>query len=266
VSVNYSTVAVTAMEGVDYLATTGTLTWASGDLSPRTFGIPIVGDSIAEPDELFKVVIRDATGGAAIGSTTAAVTIQDDDAEPSAGHISIAQHRISAQEGDDGVTLVPVIIERMAGSNGPVSVRMVSGGGTATSVTDYESTNTVLAWADGEMGQKMLMFAIIGDDAFEVDETVDIYVQDPTGGIAIRDPKVEISIVNDDIDIINLVPGDLNGSGTVTFEDLSLFLSSYGRSVGDAGFLAGANLATAGSSAAIVDFEDLAAFLALYTP
>jgi large repetitive protein len=59
-------------------------------------------------------------------------------------------------------------------------------------------------------------------------------------------------------------PGDLNGDGRVTFEDLSLFLSSYGKSVGQPGFLTGANLRTTGSSANTVDFDDLVAFLALY--
>jgi hypothetical protein len=62
------------------------------------------------------------------------------------------------------------------------------------------------------------------------------------------------------------VPGDLNGDGGVTFEDLSLFLSSCGKSVGQTGFLTGANLNTTGSSASTVDFDDLVAFLALYNP
>jgi hypothetical protein len=60
--------------------------------------------------------------------------------------------------------------------------------------------------------------------------------------------------------------GDLNGSGTVTFEDLSLFLSSYGKLGGQTGFLTRASLNTTGSSANTVDFDDLVAFLALYNP
>jgi hypothetical protein len=65
---------------------------------------------------------------------------------------------------------------------------------------------------------------------------------------------------------LTAAPGDLNGSGMVNFEDLSLFLSSYGKSVDQPGFLTRANLNTTGSSANTVDFEDLVAFLALYNP
>jgi hypothetical protein len=62
------------------------------------------------------------------------------------------------------------------------------------------------------------------------------------------------------------VPGNLDGSldGKVTFEDLALFLSSYGKVTTDAGYLIGADLVTSGSSAGRVDFDDLSAFLALY--
>jgi hypothetical protein len=62
------------------------------------------------------------------------------------------------------------------------------------------------------------------------------------------------------------VPGNLDGSldGKVTFEDLALFLSSYGKSAGQAGFLPGADLVSTGASLNVIDFDDLASFLSLY--
>lgn len=81
VSVTYSTSDGTAVAPGDYTTAGGTLNWASGDGTAKTFNVTILNDLFDEPDETFSATISAPTGGAALGGiTTQVVTITDDDA------------------------------------------------------------------------------------------------------------------------------------------------------------------------------------------
>jgi plastocyanin len=82
-SVKYGTAPGTAKGGKDFTPRTGTLRWAAGDQSPKTFEVPVKNDTAREQDESFTVKLSKATG-ATIGTSTATVTIHDDDS-PSCG-------------------------------------------------------------------------------------------------------------------------------------------------------------------------------------
>jgi hypothetical protein len=79
--VDYSTASLTAIEGVDFVRTTGTIEWASGDSTERIIEVPIVDDSIYERSESFRLVLTSPTG--AIPTMTEFLEIRDDDALPS---------------------------------------------------------------------------------------------------------------------------------------------------------------------------------------
>lgn len=77
-SVKYGTTAGTAKGGKDFTPRTGTLKWTAGDQSPKTFQVPIKNDTAKEQEESFVIKLSKATG-ATIGTSSATVTIQDDD-------------------------------------------------------------------------------------------------------------------------------------------------------------------------------------------
>jgi hypothetical protein len=80
VSVNYATQSGSATAGADFGAVSGTLNWASGDTSAKSFTVPIVDDNLVEPTETFTVVLSSPTGGATLGTPSiATVTIADND-------------------------------------------------------------------------------------------------------------------------------------------------------------------------------------------
>ncbi len=81
VSATYNTSNGTAVAPGDYITAAGTVSFADGDTTPKTFQVTIVNDTLDEPDETFNVILANPTGGAVLGAvTTEVVTILDDDA------------------------------------------------------------------------------------------------------------------------------------------------------------------------------------------
>ena len=78
-SVSYATQASTALAGTDFVATTGTLSWAAGDSAPKTITIPVVNNSVAEGSEVFRVNLTGASAGTRIGTPSVQVSIRDDE-------------------------------------------------------------------------------------------------------------------------------------------------------------------------------------------
>ena len=78
VSVQYATVQGSATRGVDYITTTGTLSFVAGE-GPKVILVPVIGDTLAEIDESFTVRLSSPVG-AAIGDDTGIATIIDNDA------------------------------------------------------------------------------------------------------------------------------------------------------------------------------------------
>lgn len=81
-SVNYTTANGSATAGMDYGAVSGTLTWGDGDSASKTFYIPIIHDGIAEPTEIFSVLLSSATGAVLGKMNSVVVTMTDADAFP----------------------------------------------------------------------------------------------------------------------------------------------------------------------------------------
>lgn len=78
--VDYTTENGSAQAGADFTATQGTLTFMVGDDRQENITIPILQDSLDEPDETFQVVLKDQPGGTIDGEgSPASVKIKDDD-------------------------------------------------------------------------------------------------------------------------------------------------------------------------------------------
>lgn len=77
-SVNYATSNGTATAGSDYTATSGTLNFTSTGVATQTISVPILGDTITEPNEAFTITLSSPVG-AIIETASATGTIFDDD-------------------------------------------------------------------------------------------------------------------------------------------------------------------------------------------
>jgi hypothetical protein len=80
VQVKYATTSGgTATQGQEYLATSGTLSWSSGDASSKTFNVTILNNNQAETNHTIFLVLSNATGGAVLDTASNAVlTILED--------------------------------------------------------------------------------------------------------------------------------------------------------------------------------------------
>lgn len=90
-SVNYATAGGTATSGVDFNATSGTLTFA-GNESSKTVSVTTIDDSSFEPDESVLLNLSAPTGGATIGTAQASGLILNNDASPNQPPTTVADN------------------------------------------------------------------------------------------------------------------------------------------------------------------------------
>ena len=80
-TVAWATSAGTATAGSDYTTASGVATFAAGATS-ATISVTVLGDGAVEPDETFAVTLSNPTGGLTLGTSSATVTITNDDVAP----------------------------------------------------------------------------------------------------------------------------------------------------------------------------------------
>jgi len=79
VSVDYATIDGTAKAGSsDYTPTTGTLTWAHGDVDDKTFNIPILDNTVFEGKKTLTVMLSNPTGGATLDEDVQSIVVIGD--------------------------------------------------------------------------------------------------------------------------------------------------------------------------------------------
>jgi len=80
VTVDYATVEGSAISGSDFENASGTLSWADGDNSDKSFTVNIINDDMEEQVEAFTVDISNSTNGASINTASITLTIAANDA------------------------------------------------------------------------------------------------------------------------------------------------------------------------------------------
>ena len=162
----YSTSDGSATAGQDYTATSGTLNWADGDSSVKTFTVAITDDPLNEANETVNVVLSKPGGGATLGNqSSAVVTIVDDD---QASNLSI--NDVAQKEGNSGTTNFSFSVTLSPGSAQTVTVDYVAVSDTAMLGSDFQPSSGTLTFGPGET-QKSITVLVNGDTTKEPDET-----------------------------------------------------------------------------------------------
>ncbi|HXG09537.1 MAG TPA: Calx-beta domain-containing protein, partial [Gemmataceae bacterium] len=145
IAVTFASSGGTATAGVDFTATTTTVSFSAGQ-TVATVTIPIINDNIDESDETVNLALTGPTGGATLGTpNTAVLTIVDDDPTP-----GITINDVSANEGNSGTTPFVFTVSLSNPSSQPITVQFATANGTATAPSDYTATSGTLTLAAGQ--------------------------------------------------------------------------------------------------------------------
>jgi len=193
VTVDYASANGTAIASADYIAVSGSLTFAPGATS-KTIIVPVSGDTVDEEDETFAVTLANATN-AVIADAAATGTIVDDDLPPS---LSIGD--VTVVEGNEGATNVAFRITLSAASEKVVTVNLATANGTAIAPGDYATTTAMLTFAPGETSKSVLV-PVNGDVADEEDETFNVALTAPVNATITRAQGVG-AIIDDDSPLV----------------------------------------------------------------
>ncbi len=187
VSVDWTGKTLTALAGIDFNATSGTLTWADGESTTKTAVISIIDDVLVEGDETVEIVLSNPTGGATIETPSTVTNIIDDDT-PDAGVVMFLLPELNAAEGQATFDRNILSVGRAGSTLGAITVDVVdTGTGSATSGADYTFTPLTCSWGNLENLEHYLSqsLEIHHDSEIEGTETIVLGLTNPTGGAVI---------------------------------------------------------------------------------
>jgi len=213
-SVSYATADGSAKAGQDYTATSGTLSWASGDAQDKVIEISITNDSVYEGDEGFSVELSNVSGASLGSPATAQVTIVDDDLS-SVPVITVETSTVFAGEPNSGYGRGMFTIKRSGLLTGDVFVRFKFSGtaryGTAASGGDWylypSSLTNGMKLNSGTTSASLIVY-ISNDSIPEPDETVEMTIE-PSNDYVVGEPsRATITIKDDETPVVSVAATD----------------------------------------------------------
>ena len=189
VSVDFATQDGTALAGLDYYATNGTLSFGSNELS-KTFLVGINNDTNAEGAESFTVQLSNATGGAKIGATNAMTTLIIKDDESSVNFTNAA-YVVS-----EGATNLVINVIRTGALITPVSVDYSTANISAVAGMDYTNVSGTLSFPTNT-SVKSIVIPIKNDTIVEGAETFSVTLANPQGGVLLGTNTFTTVTIND---------------------------------------------------------------------
>lgn len=182
VTVNYTTASGTAMAGSDFVASSGTLTFAPGQTT-ATVAVSILPDGTTpDPTETFTVVLTNPSG-ATLGTGTATGTIVGNTTPPPPPPPpptpSVAINNVQVTEPASGSINAVFTITLSSASTQPVTVQYSTSNVSASSGSDYSPISGTLTFAPGETS-KTLAVAVLADSLAESLETFRVMLTNPS--------------------------------------------------------------------------------------
>jgi hypothetical protein len=205
----------TAIAPGDYTNTPISVNFAAGDSAPKIVNLPIIDDTLVEPNETLNLSLVNPTGNATIGTqSTAVTTIVDNDST-----LQFSAPFFSVNE--DGTPILAVTVTRTGSALSAASAFINLTDGTATAPADYTNGLIAVNFAAGDLAPKTITIPIIDDlfpDGlfFPLDETVNLSLVNPTGATIGTQSTAVMTIVDNDVVFENRTASSL----TLTNDEL----------------------------------------------
>jgi hypothetical protein len=233
IGVAYDTANGTAAAGTDYTASSGTLQWADGDTSSKTFSVAISNAAPYSGSKTFTVALSSPSAGATISSPGSARVTISGDSSPAVGSLSLSASGYAVAQNAGSMT---VTVDRTGGSSGAISVAYATANGTAVAGTDYSAAHGTLQWTDGDTASKTFSVPVSNATPFAGSKSFTVALSRPGGGAAVSSPRSAIV--------------SITGDATAAVGSLQLSASSYAVAQ-SAGSLTVTVHRTGGSSGAV---------------
>ena len=207
VTVDYTTSSTIATAGtacggdVDYIATSGTLTFGPGETN-KEFTVPVCDDLALESAEFVDLALRNPSAGTIATNPRARLVIADNDGP---ARVAFADVDFPGFENLGAVTVTAI---RLGDPNPAVSVDFASSDGSAVAGSDYNAAAGTLNFpgiAADPAGSALQTFTVtpINDGSPESDETVNLALSNPrdtAGGTPLTagDPIAAVVTILDD--------------------------------------------------------------------
>ncbi|HEV7394867.1 MAG TPA: Calx-beta domain-containing protein [Pyrinomonadaceae bacterium] len=240
-TIDYATIDGTATAGLDYTATSGTLTFNAGETS-KIIQIPILDDAVTELDENFTVVLRNGSSLEALGvPNLLVVTIEDRSTVP-----VISLSTPSIVEGNTGSTTEALLTFTLSAATGRlvtanyVTSNLSAFGSLSCSNqgTDYETISGTIAFQPGNTSVTVPV-KICGDASAEANEEFRIDLSNPFNAV-VGSSQAAVAIIDDDVLELLLEDSGPTGDRTAAL-DAFLFLRDPFRVVGPEWFPTGSD-------------------------
>ncbi len=206
VSVGYTTVDGSATAPADYVAETGSVSFAAGETS-KTLSVTVNGDLIDELTESFGVSLAGPVN-ATLADDSGAATITDDDAAPS---VSVGD--VTVTEGN-GSTVNAVFTLTLSSASGlPITVDYATADASALSPADYATATGNVSFSPGQTSRTVTV-VVAGDSLDENDETFTLNVSN-AGNATIADNQ-GVGTITDNDAVPNVSVNDVTVTETDT--------------------------------------------------
>jgi hypothetical protein len=200
VSINFNSINGTAIAGTDYVATSGTLTFAPGE-TEKTFSVSLIDDALDENAETVVLRLSSVNHSVPLGEPNiAVVSIADDDPSP-----TFKINDVTIAEGDAGNTSALFTISLSGPSDRHITVQLGTQAVTATAGIDFLSIGGQISFLPGQT-TRQISVSVRGDTAVEGVETFFVNLVNP----------------------VNAVLADGQGVGTIVDDDALILLTEAG--------------------------------------
>ncbi|MBL9174260.1 MAG: alpha/beta fold hydrolase [Verrucomicrobiales bacterium] len=188
VTVDFSTLDSTAIAGIDYTATNGTLSFAPTE-HLKLISIPILNDGIREANKSFRVSLSNSIGATLGGQSKTSVTIQDNDQ----GFLFVTNSYILAE--DVGRARIEVLRGTDA-TQETASVEVATVNGSALDGLDFTGMTNTVTFSPGEQ-VKRVEVSILNDGLQEPNKQFRLTLRNPSENAAIGTRATTTVILQD---------------------------------------------------------------------
>lgn len=198
-----------ATSGQDYRATTRTLTIPAGETA-ATFTVPTFDDSVVESTEDATVRLEVVDSDTAeLGTSTATLTITDDDVVPTdPDAVVVSLSGAAVEEGDPFALPLPVptggatldfVVRLSEPADGDVTLDFETRAATATAGEDFTATSGQVTIADGQ-SEATIQVPVLADTIDEFDEDLTLALTAVSGDAVLPGGELERTgrILDDD--------------------------------------------------------------------